>query len=475
MIRSAIPLLLLGLTVHGAGSEPCIKLLRAGTSIQGTVRVCPGRYRIPDPMERGVVIVATSGTTVDLTGVTLESPDTMPSAFVGRGIVVRNVDSVTIHGGRIRGYRYGIWVEGGRGHRIEGSDLSGSRSQALRSTRTDYDERDWLDIFHPDTFALYGGGLSLRRTQGVMVERVTAQDAQNGIGLFESRETILRDNDVQANSGWGIHLWRSSRNIIVHNRAGHNSRCEAPTYSRGCDAAALLLRQHSDSNLIADNDLSWSGDGFFLSGHRPLLEPSIGNIVLRNDASFAYHNAFEATFSVGNVFLENRADSSEYGFWLGYSRASRIERNTMIGSRVAAVAIEHGGRNTISGNTIIGGAWGIHLFAPHDGDDPSADYQVDDNTVVRVGLGVQLERTGRVKLRGNLFDEVETAVTADSGSTDAVLQGNIFLRARQWLIDAPVLTAGGNYWGQPVIDSTGRHVRGKISLLPWQPASAAGF
>jgi parallel beta-helix repeat protein len=475
MTRTFVPLLLLGLTLHRAGTDPCLRPVRAGTSIQGDVRICPGRYRIPDPMERGVLVVATSGTTVDLTGVTLESGDTMASAFVGRGVVARNVDSVTVHGGRIRGYRFGIWIEGGRGHRIEGSDLSGSRNQALRSTRTDYDERDWLDIFRPDTFALYGGGLSLRRTLGVTVERVTAHDAQNGIGLFESRESILRDNDVQGNSGWGIHLWRSSRNVIVHNRAGHNSRCEAPTYSRGCDAAALLLRQRSDSNLIADNDLTWSGDGFFLSGHRPLLEPSIGNIVSRNDGSFAYHNAFESTFSVGNVFLENRADSADYGFWLGYSRGSRIEHNTVVGSRVAAIAIEHGGRNTIAGNTIIGGAWGIRLFAPHEGDDPSSDYQVDDNTVVRVGLGIQLERTGRARLRGNLFDDVETAVTADSASADAALQGNIFLRARQWLIDAPMLSAGGNYWSGPGPDSTARRVRGRIGLLPWQPASAAGY
>lgn len=475
MIRNSLPLLLLGLSVHGAGSDPCLKPVRAGTSLQGNVRVCPGRYRIPDPSERGVLVVATSGTTVDLTGVTLESGDTMPSGFVGRGVVVRNVDSVTVHGGRIKGYRFGIWIEGGQGHRIEGSDLSGSRNQALRSTRTDYDERDWLDIFHPDTFALYGSGLALRRTVGATIERVTAHDAQNGIALFESRETTVRDNDVQGNSGWGIDLWKSSRNVIVRNRAGHNSRCEAPTYSRGCDAAALLLRQHSDSNLIADNDLTWSGDGFFLSGHRPLLDPSIGNIVTRNDGSFAFHNAFEATFSTGNVFLENRADSSEYGFWLGYSRGNRVEHNTMVGSRVAAVAVEHGGRNVIAGNTIIGGAWGIHLFAPHDGDDPSSDYRVDDNTVVRVGVGIQLERTGRVRLRGNLFDEVETAVTADSASADAALQGNVFLRARQWLIDAPVLSAGGNFWSGPGPDSTAHRVRGRIGLLPWQPASAAGY
>ena len=109
---------------------------------------------------------------------------------------------------------------------------------------------------------------------------------------------------------------------------------------RGRDDFALLLRERSDSNLITDNDLTWSGDGFFLSGQRPQGSGSIGNLVIRNDASFAYHNAFESTFSEWNTFLENRADSSEYGFWLGYSRANTVEKNSIVGSRTAGIAID---------------------------------------------------------------------------------------------------------------------------------------
>jgi len=38
-----------------------------------------------------------------------------------------------------------------------------------------------------------------------------------------------------------------------------------------------------------------------------------------------------------------------------------------------------------------------------------------------------------------------------------------------------VLQAGGNFWNEPGPDSTARRVHGKISLQPWQPASAAGY
>ena len=38
---------------------------------------------------------------------------------------------------------------------------------------------------------------------------------------MEARESYVADNDVSNNSGWGIHLFRSSHNIIVRNAADH--------------------------------------------------------------------------------------------------------------------------------------------------------------------------------------------------------------------------------------------------------------
>lgn len=468
-------ILLPALALLHAALGPCVRIEKAGTTVTGDVKICPGRYRIPDRGERGVLVVAGGSTRIDLTGVTLESGDTVASGFVGIGILSRGADSVTVRGGRIRGFRYGIRLEGGRGHRVSGIDLSGSRAQALRSTETRYDEGDWLDIFVPDTFETYGAGLYLKSTRGAQVTGVIARGSQNGIGLFETRESWIADNDVSGNSGWGIHLWRSARNTIVRNVAHHNVRCEAAGYHRGCDSAALLLREESDSNLIADNDLSWSGDGFFLSGQRPQLSPSLGNMVIRNDASHAWHNAFEATFSAWNTFLENRADSADYGFWLGYSRGSVVRGNIILGTRSAGIAIEHGGENELAENTIIGGLVGIHLFAPHAEDEASTDYRVDDNTIAKVSRGIVLERTSRARLRGNLFDGVDDALVADSAAAGTELSSNVFLSARRWLIDAVTLDAGGNFWGLRDTAAVERQLRGRINLLPFRQARDAGY
>jgi parallel beta-helix repeat protein len=452
----------------------CIRIDKPGTQVSGEVKVCPGRYRIADHNERGVIVIVGSNTRVDLTGVTLESGDSLPSEFAGIGVLSLRGDSISIRGGRIRGYRFGVRLEGGRGHRVAGIDVSGSRSQSLRSGAR-FEPADWLNISTPDSFESYGSGLYLKRTSGVQVTGVIARGSQNGIGLFETRESWIADNDVSGNTGWGIHLWKSSRNSIIRNQASRNVRCESQTYHRGCDSAALLLREQSDSNVITDNDLSWSGDGFFLSGQRPALSPSIGNMVIRNDASHAYHNAFEATFSAWNTFLENRADSSDYGFWLGYSRGSAVRGNIILGTRTAAIAIEHGAENEIAGNTIIGGQIGIRLFAPKAEDEPSMSYRVDDNVIARVRQGIVLQATTRSRLRGNLFDGVEDGLVVDSAGSDLQLDGNIFLSARRWLIDAVDLDAGGNYWGARDSASAAGQVHGRVNLTPFKSARDAGY
>ena len=459
--------------LHAAA--PCTRISRAGTELRGDTRICPGRYRIADPAQRGVLIVAASGLHIDLDGVVIESGDSVPSRYSGYGLTLRNVDSVAITGGTIRGYRIGVLLEGGSGHTVTGMTLSGSRSQALRSTPERYSEADWLDIFHPDTFETYGAGLYLKNADGITVQGVTARDAQNGIMLSSVRRSQLLDNDVSDNSGWGISLWRSSRNALLRNRATHNVRCESEAYSKGCDSAALLLRQRSDSNVIADNDLRWSGDGFFLSGHQPGLEPSVGNLVIRNDASHAYHNAFEATWSWGTTFLQNRADSSAYAFWLGYSTGATVRGNTAVGSREVAIAIEHGSDNEIAGNVLIGGKDGIKLFTSAPSGPASRGYRVDDNTISRFGRGLVLQGTTQARVRGNVFDSDAESLVADAAAKDAVVQGNVFLRPGRFYVIAPELNAGGNFWGSVTEEATGEKISGNVTLAPWSAASAAGY
>lgn len=473
--RLLLPLPLLLAAAPVGHSAPCIRPTKANTVVQGDVAICRGRYRIPDPDGKGVIVLGSAGTRVDLTGVTLESGDSVPADYHGIGIAAEDVDRVSILGGTIRGYRFGIRIIRGSGHRITASDVSGSRAQTLFSTPAAYDERDWIDIFHPDSAELYGAGVYLRDTDKAEIRNITSTSAQNGIMLRDATGTFIADNDVSSNSGWGISLWHSSHSTIIRNAAHHNVRCEGEQYHRGCDSAGILLRERSDSNLVADNDLSYSGDGFFLSGQPEQVRPSIGNLVIRNDATGAFHNAFESTFSYGNQFSGNRADSADYGFWLGYSTANVVEDNTIIGTRSAGIAIEHGQDNVIARNIIVGGAIGIRLFARDSTARASRNSRVDDNYLAQLSRGLVLESSRRTHVRGNLFDGVGDGLVADSASGDAILGGNIFLRATRLFIVAAHLNAGGNFWATPSAAAARERVRGDVTIDPWRSAREAGY
>jgi parallel beta-helix repeat protein len=406
--------------------------------------------------------------------VVLESGDSVPNRFVGVGIASRGVNGVVISGGAIRGYRYGVRIEGGRAHRVVGSDLSGSRNQGVRSTPARPDSADHLNVVRPDTFVLYGGGILLQRTVGASVTRIRARGAQNGIALLEVRESYIADNDVAANNGWGIHLWRSSRNTIARNRADHIRRCETQVPADDCGAAAILLRDASDSNTIIDNDLTASSLGLLIAGERQ-TRPSVGNLIYRNDGSSALNAAFTAAFGWSNTFLENRADSAAVGFRLHHSGGTTLRGNTVIGARTAGIISDHGTDNAILANILIGGAVGIRIGAPEQQGEPSRRYRIDDNVLARLEQGIVLEQTTRAQLRGNLFDGVGDGLVLDGAGHATEVTGNVFLRATRWFIEAPDLAAGGNYWATADASAASSKVKGRVSVLPWKPASAAGY
>jgi len=458
----------------GAGllTAPCVRPSRAGTQVQGEVRICPGRYRIADPNERGVIIAASSGTRIDLTGVVLESGDSVAARFVGVGVASSNVDRISILGGTIRGYRFGLKLEGGRGHRITGVDVSGSRAQALRSVADVADSADLLDFVHPEVFQGYGAGLQLTGTVAAAVTDVTSRGGQNGIALVEARETYLADSDLSNNSGWGIHLYRAVRNVITRNTVDHTLRCPA---SVDCGAAAILVREGSDSNTISDNDLTASSVGLVLTGQSPLTRASVGNLIYRNDASRAQTSGFIGAYGWATTFLENRADSSGNGFRLDHLNGSVLRGNTVIGARSAAILAEHGRDNTIESNVLVDAKVGIRVAAPRSGKARSSGYRIDDNVVGGAEQGIVLQSTTGSRVRGNLFDGVGDGLLVDGEGHATEVTGNVFLRASGWFIEAPDLAAGGNFWATADAAAASARVKGRISVLPWRSATAAGY
>jgi parallel beta-helix repeat protein len=319
----------------------------------------------------------------------------------------------------------------------------------------------------------YGSGILLQSVIGASIVGITARGSQNGIGLLDVRETFVADNEVTGNSGWAIHLWQSADNVITRNRAHHTARCPVPEFD--CGAAAILLREGSDSNQVIDNDLTSSSTGLMVTGARPLTRPSLGNLIYRNVASRAARAGFAAEFTWNATFLENRADSASRGFYLNHVTGSTVKGNTVIGAREAAIAVEHGRDNSIAANLLLEARVGIAITASSADSARSQGFRIDDNVLGGMEQGISLSGTTATRLRGNVLDRMGSAVVIDEAGHGTELTGNVFLRASRWFIEAPDLSAGGNYWAASDVASTTSKVKGRISVLPWKPASLAGY
>jgi parallel beta-helix repeat protein len=352
-------------------------LLLAAAALGGEIAedtVFKGERRVKEPLR-----VVADGVTLDLSGAVLSGAEggTEPDRYRGIGLLVEGRRNVTIRGGRLWGFRCAILVKDCENVTLEGIDVSGNFRQRLRSTPEKEVSGDWLWPHENDAQQWrknYGAGICLENCRKCVVRECVGRKQQNGLLLDRCEACRVYDNDFSFNSGWGIALWRSSRNVITRNSCDWCVRGYSHgVYARGQDSAGFLVFEQCHENVFWHNSATHGGDGFFLYAGRETLKRTgkggcNGNIVCDNDFSHAVANAIEATFSCANLFENNRCDDCNYGIWAGYSYQSRFEGNRCRNNSIAGIAIEHGMDNEILGNHLEGNPKGIWLWWDDDKD-----------------------------------------------------------------------------------------------------------
>jgi parallel beta-helix repeat protein len=442
-----------------------------GMVIRHSVTLKPGTYALP----KGLV-VAGDGITVDASGVTLVGSGD------GQAVLARNVKNLGISGLSAMGYRWGVNVQGGSGVTVEHC--------RIRDTAEEPPDSVWLDIWRgPDE--AYGAAILLRDVRGGRIADNDIQHQQNGVSLYGCSAVTVAKNNASFQSGWGIHLNNSSDNVIEDNLADWCNRIHKRgerAYYPGADAAGLLMVANCSRNIIRRNFFRGGGDGVFVAGYNAPDKkvPCNDNLFEDNDGSYSPNNAFESTFCKGNIFRNNRANASNYGFWLGYSTDNVLEDNEIRRNRIAGVAIEHGVGNTFRKNQLAansrgivlwsrGGAGfaaafpgqaasarnevrdnvftanGIGFFSRRDGDDPAANPRDDTlagNIFYGNGTGALLLDTNTATLSANRFQANTMGLRVEGGSGTKAT-GNYFLDqpTHAWADNPVKWTAGtGNYW-----------------------------
>ncbi len=377
-------MLLAAVLAAAAQDLPLVVVDRDGFELTQSCRVT---FSAPlaDAGGDGVVRVSAPGVTLDFEGRELRgaAPGVEPDGYSGTGLVIA-ADGVILRNARVSGFRCGVRVSGARGVVLEACDVSDNLRQRLRSTPEAEDEDDWLWPHENDGnewLEQYGAGIWAEDCAELTVRRCRARDGQNGLVLDRVVDSSVYDCDFSFLSGWGLALWRSSRNSVTRNALDFCVRGYSHgVYNRGQDSAGILLFEQSSDNVFAENSATHGGDGFFgFAGREALGEappPSVDfdyngkgsndNVLYGNDFSYAAAHGIELTFSFGNHFFGNRiAGCAMAGIWAGYTQGTGVRANTLEGN-ADGINGEHTYNMEVVGNTFRENTRGVLLLWDED-------------------------------------------------------------------------------------------------------------
>lgn len=451
-----------------AGAQTHAIELRRGLVITSSVRVRPKVYRIsaPTSLDSAVIVIRGDDVTVDFAGATLEgiAPAAEPDLASGVAIRVDGGRNVTIRNANVRGYKIAIMARGTHGLSLVDNDLSYNWKPRLYSLVEHESLADWLSHHHneKDEWLRFGAGAYLSGVVGGDIHGNRIIQGMEGLMLTRSDSLRIWNNTISFNSGVGIGLYRSSDNVIMHNRADYNVRGYSHGfYRRGQDSANLLIYEQSCRNVVAYNSMTHGGDGLFLWAGQQTMDSGEGgandNLFYENDFSYAPTNGMEATFS-RNVFARNRIEGSDHGLWGGYSFESRVIDNDFIGNRIG-IAIEHGQENRIADNRFDRDGTAIQLWAnrvepsdwqyPKHRDTRSTGYRIERNEIVGEHVALRVSDTRASELAENRIAHVDTAFVIKD-TTGLTLRGN----------DTTASVSGGAAsWPRPHTGATDAEVR----------------
>ncbi len=319
-----------------------------GMHINSDTQLEPRVYILPD----GITIDA-DHVTLDGRGATIMGT----SRIANQGISVSGRKNIVIKNLRVINYYHGISIQGSTG--IEINDCTITLTTEIQSNTL------FLDIWKPASDA-YGAAIFLEQVTDAKIHDNDLQHQMNGILSYQCKRLDVTNNLASYCSGFGFHLFETCDSTFTDNYADFCCRyyLSGASSHLGADAAGFLIVFKSCNNVFRKNSARLGGDGFFLAGLTPdgIDVGCNHNVFQENDASYSPNNAFEGVFSKGNIYQGNKANHSNYGFWLGFSSDCTLKDNQIYNNRQAGIAVENGIHFEVQDNDIQNNSHGILIW-----------------------------------------------------------------------------------------------------------------
>jgi len=409
------------------------------------IQLQPGNYNLSDPGHDGLIRINNKqNVIIDGDGVYANGVN-----YGGYMIKINNSDNVKIRNFTSAShYKYAVYITNSKNIQINGCDFSYNK----------VDSSGWIDVWSDYTAAL-GGGVMMNNVDTASIFDNIMKWQNDGVALYHCDSISLSGNDFSWNTSYGIRMFFTDSCDVHDNICSHVNR----PLTDPSDCAALLLIV-SNGNRVVNNDLSYSGDGVFLGQYNYSQIPN-NNYFAWNECSYSPHNAIEATFADGNVYVHNLCNYSHYGLWLGYSYNTILDSNEVIGNQHSGIAVDRGFNNKLTGNMINDNPIGLELWegsaiAPYQ-NQFSKDYTLlrntfqgntvavsaisseymlaDSNSFLNNSKGIHFEGVATADtLRGNTFSNSTTYHLENYATSTIFAPGNSFVVSDSALIDSKI-------------------------------------
>ena len=345
----------------------------------------------------------------------------------GQGIRVSGRKNVVIKNLRVLDYYHGISIKKSQDIEVHHCSITGTAEIQPNTL--------FLDIWKPaaDT---YGGAIYLEQVTTAKIHDNDLQHQMNGILGYQCKGLEVKNNVANYCSGFGFHLFETSDSTYTNNYADSCCRyhLSGSNSHLGADAAGFLIVFKSRNNVFSRNYARLGGDGFFLAGLTPdgIDVGCNNNLFEGNDASYSPNNAFEGVFSKGNTYQGNKANHSNYGFWLGFSSDCTLEDNQIHGNRQAGIAVENGMNFKVLANDIQNNCHGILIWTRFydflkrvpNINPTSRDWLIERNKLLQNKKGIRIAANQNHGVRG-LEGELSDIAPHNHVIQNNTIQGNI--------------------------------------------------
>jgi parallel beta-helix repeat protein len=305
------------------------------------------------------VYLLPEGITIDSDNVTLDGQGAtiLGTDKTGEGIRITGRKNILVKNLRILNFYHGISINNSSG--VEIMNCTVTRTAEIPANTL------FLNIWKPFSEA-YGAAIFLNEVTEISLHDNDLQHQMNGLLSYHCKRLTVTNNIANYCSGFGFHLYETCDSTFTGNYADYCCRYYLSDSGTdlGADAAGFLIVHESSNNIFRKNYARLGGDGFFLAGLTPdgVDVGCNNNLFEENDASYSPNNAFEGVFSKGNIYRGNKANHSNYGFWLGFSSDCVLANNEIYGNRQAGIAVENGIHFEVRENDIQNNAHGILIW-----------------------------------------------------------------------------------------------------------------